>query len=98
MSKFRPHTVLATLAACGVVAAAATPAVADDPPTGMRKVCVKSTYVFQEPGRGWNGHLDRGQRFRVRRYSPSGRWAYGRAFGNVNRNGWIKARAVNCKK
>jgi hypothetical protein len=95
MSTFR--TVLASLAACGALAATATPAVAADPPTGMRKVCVKSAYVYVKAGRGWNGVLNRGQRFRVRRYSPSGRWAYGRAYGDVNRKAWIKARAVNCK-
>jgi hypothetical protein len=97
MSKFRLRTVLASLAACGALAGAATPAVAADPPTGMRKVCVQSAYVYVEPARGWQGVLDRGQRFRVRRYSPSGRWAYGRAYGQINRNGWIKARAVNCR-
>jgi hypothetical protein len=97
MSKFRLRTVVASLAACGALAGAAAPAVAADPPTGMRKVCVKSAYVYTEAGRGWQGVLDRGQRFRVRRYSPSGRWAYGRALGQIHRNGWIKARAVNCR-
>jgi hypothetical protein len=94
MSKFRLRTVLASLAACGAIAGAAQPAVAADPQTGMHKVRVKETYVHREAGRGWMGTLFRGQKFRVRRYSPSGRWAYGRAYGDIHRNGWVKARAL----
>jgi hypothetical protein len=97
MLKIRLRTVLATLAACGALAGLATPAVAAEPPTGVRKVCVKSAYVHREAGSGWMGTLFRGERFRVRRYSPSGRWAYGRAYGQINRNGWIKARALRCR-
>jgi hypothetical protein len=91
---FKIRTIAASLAVSGAIAGAAAPAVAADPPTGMHKVRVESTYVYVEAGRGWQGTLMRGERFRVRRYSPSGRWAFGRAYGQINRNGWVRARAL----
>jgi hypothetical protein len=30
--------------------------------------------------------------FKVERLSPSGKWAYGMAYGHVNRHAWISAR------
>ena len=37
------------------------------------------------------GVLFRGQSIRVDRVSAAGRWAYGFAFGHVNRHGWVLA-------
>lgn len=47
------------------------------------------------PGRGaYVGTLLQGQRFRTLRTSPSGRYAYGLAYGRVNRRGYVPTKAL----
>ncbi len=44
-----------------------------------------------------DGTLFKGNTFKVERVSKSGRWAYGFAYGHVNRHDWVKA-SVLAKK
>ena len=64
-------------------------------PLGRQHVKVASTYFYAKgPARGWSGTLFKKNTFVVKRYSPSGKWAYGHACGHVNRNGWVKASSL----
>jgi uncharacterized protein YaiE (UPF0345 family) len=78
---------LATLVACVALAAPAR-ALAD---SGDRvKVCAASLDVTTEPNQDWMGSLDRGETFLVRNHSDSGKYAYGFAYGHINRDGWVE--------
>ena len=87
---------LALLGATATLAAAGAPAVAGATATdtGRHKVIVDSTYVYERAGSGFSGTLFKGQTFKVKRLSPSGKHAYGMAYGRVNRHVWIKASAL----
>jgi hypothetical protein len=93
----------ARIAACGVLAAGAVlgasgtahaaPA-AQQPTNKTLKAAPAQLAVWSAPrssGGAYVGDLVYGQNFRVQRYSPSGRWAYGRAGGDARRNGWVLA-------
>ena len=62
--------------------------------TGSQKICVKTTYVDEKPGRTVIGTLYRDDTIDVARYSPSGKYAYGKAGGNVDQQGWIRSSAL----
>jgi hypothetical protein len=62
--------------------------------TGRHHVTVDSTYVYERAGGGFSGTLFEGETFKVKRLSPSGKYAYGMAYGHVNRHVWIKASAL----
>ena len=47
---------------------------------------------------GWDGTLFKGDTVKVTRISKSGDWAYGYAYGHVNRKVWVKASDLNLKK
>ena len=82
--------VTAAIAVAGGVAPAASLAKA----TGKGRYVVKteSTYTFHKgPRQGIDGTLFNGNTFKVERLSPSGKWAYGMAYGHVNRHAWVKA-------
>ena len=82
--------VTAAIAVAGGVAPAASLAKA----TGKGRYVVKteSTYTFHKgPHQGIDGTLFNGNTFKVERLSPSGKWAYGMAYGHVNRHAWVKA-------
>jgi hypothetical protein len=64
---------------------------------GRHSVTKKSTYVYERAGVGFSGTMFEGNTFDVKRLSPSGRWAYGKAFGHVNRHVWIDARDLTPK-
>ncbi|WP_461007997.1 hypothetical protein [Streptomyces capparidis] len=65
------------------------PARADGGTPGVREtVCADSLYVRTEPGGAWMGTLHHPQTFLVERVS--GGWAYGFAYGDVNRHGWVQ--------
>ena len=81
------------VAAAFVVAAlltAAAPAQAYSGGTvGQREtVCAQDLAVRTAPGGAWMGTLYYGQTFLVERISSG--WAYGFAYGYINRRGWVQ--------
>jgi hypothetical protein len=84
--------VTAALAVTGIAAPAIAGAKATE--TGRHQVIVKSTYVYERAGVGFSGKMFKGETFKVKRLSPSGKNAYGMAYGHVNRHVWIKASAL----
>lgn len=50
----------------------------------------KRLRAYHRPSEGRVGSLRRGQSFKVRRLSPSGKYAYGFAFGRLNRTAWVR--------
>ena len=67
-------------------ALAAAPDAADY--VGKRlKVDVQQLLYYEDPAKSYIASLQRGQSFEVRRISPSGTYAYGFAYGRVNRVG-----------
>ena len=87
----RTHAVHAVIGV-GLIGAAlfagVAPAQAANGTPGQREtVCADSLYVRTEPGGAFLGTLYRPQTFDVQRVS--GGWAYGFAYGNVNRHGWV---------
>lgn len=63
------------------------PSFADD----RREVCAVDLFVREAADGPPVGTLYRGETFTVERTSPTGRWAYGMAYGKVNRHGWVLA-------
>lgn len=45
--------------------------------------------LYEEPNRSFIGNLRKGQTFKVRKLSASGKYAYGFAYGRVNKVGWV---------
>ena len=65
---------LAAIVAAAAVGVSAPAAVAA-PSAQVREVCAKSVYVKKQPGVFMVGTVTEGQRVKVTRYSPSGRFA-----------------------
>jgi len=97
------------MTATKITALAATAAVALSglvPATGMAKatgtgkhtVNQKDEYVFVKPAMGFSGTMFKGETFKVERLSKSGKYAYGMAYGHVNRHVWIDAGALTRKR
>lgn len=79
----------AAVAAAVLTTALAAPASAADGTVGQREtVCAESLSVRTQPGGAWMGTLSHPQTFAVERVS--GDWAYGFAYGHVNRHGWVQ--------
>jgi hypothetical protein len=56
---------------------------------GVREtVCASDLYVRTDPGGAWMGTLYKGQTFLVE--SKQSGWAYGFAYGDINRHGWVQ--------
>ncbi|MEU6577619.1 hypothetical protein [Streptomyces sp. NPDC046805] len=56
---------------------------------GQREtVCAEDLFVRTDPGGAWMGTLYKGQTFLVE--SKQSGWAYGFAYGNINRHGWVQ--------
>ncbi len=53
-------------------------------------VCAQDLYVRDSPAGIFIGTLYYGQTMEVTKYSPSGEWAYGFAYGHVNKWGWVQ--------
>jgi hypothetical protein len=53
-------------------------------------VCTQELELRDEPQGELIGIFHRGERMEVMKYSQGGEWAYGFAFGNVNRWGWVR--------
>lgn len=76
-------------ATAGALLTFATPAGAADGTVGQREtVCAESLFVRTEPLGAWMGTLHNPQTFLVKRIS--GDWAYGFAYGHINRHGWVQ--------
>lgn len=57
--------------------------------TGRIRVCADKLDVFAEPNRKYVGQLRHGQSINIRKYSASGKYAYGFAYGHANKLGWV---------
>ncbi|MEU5708742.1 MULTISPECIES: hypothetical protein [Streptomyces] len=77
-------------AASAAVLIGAGPAIAYSNGTvGVREtVCASDLYVRTDPGGAWMGTLYKGQTFLVE--SKQSSWAYGFAYGDINRHGWVQ--------
>jgi hypothetical protein len=53
-------------------------------------VCVERLELNRQPNQGWDGVLHEGESIRVRKFSASGKYAYGFAYGDINRRGWVR--------
>jgi hypothetical protein len=90
----------AIAATAAIAVAGAAPATGSAKATGNGKHTVKaeSTYVFKQAGKIFDGTLFKGETFKVKRISKSGKFAYGMAYGHVNRHAWIEADALKLKR
>jgi hypothetical protein len=82
-----------TAAVTAIAASAIATAVAAAPAASAsttRMVCANDLYVRQTPQGVVIGTLLYGHHMRVDRYSPSGQYAYGYAYGQVNKYGWVQ--------
>jgi len=93
-------TALATAAAIAVtgIAPATGMAKATGKGKGKHSVTAESTYVYKQAGKIFDGTLFKGETFKVERISKSGKFAYGMAYGHVNRHAWIKAADLKLKR
>ncbi|WBQ05404.1 hypothetical protein [Kribbella sp. CA-293567] len=57
----------------------------------LKTVCADDLYVRDTASGQLIGTLYRGQHFNLSRYSASGQWAEGAAWGNVNKWGWVQS-------
>ena len=89
----RKLTALGVTAAIAVGAAAAPAgSLAKATSPGRYTVSADATYTFHKgPHKGIDGTLFKGNTVKVERISKSGLWAYGMAYGHVNRHAWVRA-------
>jgi hypothetical protein len=89
---------LAAVALSGAVAAAAiVPATGSATATksGTYKVTPTKLNVYEQPTKGYEGVLFKGETFVVKKLSKSGKYAYGKANGHVNKMGWVTASSLS---
>lgn len=61
------------------------------PRAGQRVTVTRAQLLlYRDPAKSYIGSLQRGQSFKVRRVSPSGRYAYGFAYGKYNKAAWVR--------
>ncbi len=86
-------------ATAGVLVAGLAPAVglATATKTGTHTVSAAKLNVYEQPSTTYAGVLVKGERFVVKKLSTSGRYAYGVAYGHVNKKGWVDAKALTRK-
>jgi hypothetical protein len=53
--------------------------------------------VYVQPSKMYEGLLTKGQTFKVEKLSSSGKYAYGMAYGHVNKKGWVTASSLQVK-
>jgi hypothetical protein len=58
------------------------------------EVCADRVELNREPNHGWDGELRDGQSIAVRKLSDSGKYAYGLAYGDINRLGWVRTASL----
>jgi hypothetical protein len=54
--------------------------------------------VYEQPSKMYEGLLTKGETFKVEKLSASGKYAYGTAYGHVNKKGWVTASSLEKKK
>jgi hypothetical protein len=89
---------LAVVALSGAIAAAAlVPAAGSAKATGSGtyKVTPDKLNVYEQPAKGYEGLLTKGTTFKVKKLSASGKYAYGMAYGHVNKMGWVTASSLS---
>ena len=95
----RAARLTAIAASAAVAVAGIAPAAGSAKATSLGKHTVtKTTYVFEDPGVHFTGTMFKGQTFKVKRISKSGKNAYGMAYGHVNRHVWIKTADLKKKR
>lgn len=95
------RSVVTGVLAAGVLTAVVTP-VAAHASTGVmhpdstirRHVCAQDVYLRDAPAGVMIGLLVYGDTFDQEKLSPSGAWAYGMAYGNANKHGWVMESAL----
>ena len=82
--------------AASIALGGAAPSLAGAKATGEGKhtVNVESIYVYDKPGKIFDGTVSEDDVLRVKRLSPSGKWAYG-FVNRIGRHAWIKASALD---
>lgn len=88
------------LAAFGLAGAVAATALV--PATGSATATTSGTYkvkpdkvnVYEAPAMRYEGVLFKGETFVVKKLSKSGKYAYGKANGNVDKMGWVTASSL----
>ncbi len=88
---------MAALAATtGVLAAGLMPAtgLATATKAGTHTVTTAKLNVLERPSKTYKGVLLKGERFKVTKLSKSGKYAYGMAYGHVNKKGWVSAKSL----
>ena len=95
----RKLTALAATAAVAVAGIAPATGAAKATGKGKHTVDQESVYVYEKAGGvRFAGTMYDGNTFKVKRISPSGKWAYGMAYGHVDRHVWISADALDLKR
>ncbi len=64
------------------------------PNTTRRHVCAQDVYLRDAPAGVSIGLLNYGDTFDQEKLSPSGAWAYGMAYGDANKHGWVMESAL----
>ncbi len=64
------------------------------PDVTRRHVCAQDVYLRDQPAGVSIGLLNNGDTFDQEKLSPSGEWAYGMAYGNANKHGWVMESAL----
>lgn len=68
---------------------------ADDDLAGKRiRVDADQLLIYADPNKSFIGSLQKGESFKIRRLSPSGKYAYGFAYGDANKLGWVLTRGL----
>jgi hypothetical protein len=94
------RTVAAGALAAGLFSAFVAPAahasthVMSPNTTVRRHVCAQDVYLRDQPAGVSIGLLNQGDTFDQEDLSPSGEWAYGMAYGNANKHGWVMESAL----
>ncbi len=92
-------TALAATAALAVAGIAPATSGATATTKGKHTVNTESAYVYEKAGGvRFAGTLFEGNTFMVKRISPSGKWAYGMAYGHVDRRVWVKTRMLDLER
>ena len=82
--------------AASIALGGAAPSIAGAKATGKgkHKVNVESIYVFDKPGKVFDGTVFEDDVVKVKRLSASGKWAFG-FVDRIGRHAWIKASALD---
>jgi hypothetical protein len=88
--KLRLTAATVALAALSAVGAYHTFKVTPAQALTRKTICARDLYVRSAPAGAIIGTLFTGNSFDVERYSPSGDWVYGYAWGHVNAWGWVQ--------